>query len=170
MSALKRPSSRGTRLITHASPYHPSVTLFEQDDDVEPGPRRSKRIKLEAMEQTAPVPVRDIESEVQDAGTSISESLKPEADNASKPTSSSSKSARKPKSVKKSLDTPHPAPADWRETYDTIKEMRSRFVAPVDTKGCDQAQLKETDPKVSRTCILSELYSNFCFRTSDLPP
>lgn len=55
----------------------------------------------------------------------------------------------KAKSVPQTLETPHPAPHRWRETYDTIKAMRSRFVAPVDTMGCDQAQTGETNPKVS---------------------
>lgn len=57
---------------------------------------------------------------------------------------------RKPKSIPTALETPHPAPARWQETYDTIKRMRAQIVAPVDTMGCDQAQLKETDPKVPR--------------------
>ena len=58
-------------------------------------------------------------------------------------------SPRKPKPIPTALETPHPAPPRWREAYDTIKRMRQRIVAPVDTMGCDQAQLKETDPKVA---------------------
>lgn len=65
--------------------------------------------------------------------------------------STSSPSKGKTKAIPQSLDVPHPAPSNWRETYNTIKSMRSRFVAPVDTMGCDQAQLKELDPKVSAT-------------------
>ena len=57
-------------------------------------------------------------------------------------------SPRKPKPVPTALRTPHPAPPRWKEAYDTIKRMRARIVAPVDTMGCDQAQFKETDPKV----------------------
>jgi endonuclease III len=34
-------------------------------------------------------------------------------------------------------------PPRWRETYDAIKEIRSHLVAPVDTMGCDRAQLKK---------------------------
>ncbi|KAI0034974.1 DNA glycosylase, partial [Vararia minispora EC-137] len=56
-----------------------------------------------------------------------------------------SQSPRKP--VRAKLDVPHPAPEHWREVYDAIKEMRSKFVAPVDTMGCALAQQHETDPK-----------------------
>ncbi|EDR10802.1 uncharacterized protein LACBIDRAFT_146613, partial [Laccaria bicolor S238N-H82] len=55
------------------------------------------------------------------------------------------------------LKTPHPEPERWKETYDTIKEMRSNFVAPVDTMGCDQAQFKESDPKSRRFATLVSL-------------
>lgn len=57
-------------------------------------------------------------------------------------------SPKKRKPVQQELATPHPAPERWQETYDAIKEMRSKIVAPVDTMGCDTAQRKETDPKV----------------------
>ncbi|EGN96402.1 hypothetical protein SERLA73DRAFT_170779 [Serpula lacrymans var. lacrymans S7.3] len=67
------------------------------------------------------------------------------------------KSPRKPKPIQQSLKVPHPAPPRWRETYDTIKEMRSHIVAPVDTMGCDQAQLKESDPKSQRFSTLVSL-------------
>ncbi|KAH9890497.1 DNA glycosylase, partial [Cubamyces lactineus] len=66
-------------------------------------------------------------------------------------------SPRKPKTIPTALETPHPAPPRWREAYDAIKRMRSRIVAPVDTMGCDQAQLKETDPKNQRFSTLVSL-------------
>lgn len=47
------------------------------------------------------------------------------------------------------LTVPHPAPAQWQEVYSMIVEMRSREVAPVDTMGCQLAQMGETDPVVS---------------------
>lgn len=59
-----------------------------------------------------------------------------------------SASPRKPKPVPQSLAVPHPAPPRWKEAYDAIKRMRENILAPVDTMGCDQAQLKEVDPKV----------------------
>ncbi|EPQ50587.1 DNA glycosylase [Gloeophyllum trabeum ATCC 11539] len=69
---------------------------------------------------------------------------------------SSSSSVRRSKRVKVE-NNPHPAPVNWRETYDTIKEMRSRIKAPVDTMGCDQAQLKEQEPKNQRFATLVSL-------------
>ncbi|KZP13803.1 DNA glycosylase [Athelia psychrophila] len=70
---------------------------------------------------------------------------------------STSSSPRKPKAVKQTLETPHPAPPHWQETYDTIKEMRAQIVAPVDTMGCDRAQLKESEPKNQRFATLVSL-------------
>ncbi|KIM83518.1 hypothetical protein PILCRDRAFT_69283, partial [Piloderma croceum F 1598] len=55
------------------------------------------------------------------------------------------------------LKTPHPVPPRWWETYDAIKEMRSQIVAPVDTMGCDQAQLKEMNLKNRRFSTLMSL-------------
>ena len=65
--------------------------------------------------------------------------------------SSEPASPKKPKAIKQALKKPHPAPARWRETYDAIKEMRSRFTAPVDTMGCDTAKWKEIDLRVPDT-------------------
>jgi len=42
----------------------------------------------------------------------------------------SAASRKKPKAIKLALEKPHRAPAHWREMYDAIKEMRSRFPAP----------------------------------------
>jgi endonuclease-3 len=58
------------------------------------------------------------------------------------------KAPKKQKPVRQSLDTPHPTPEHWKEQYETIKSMRARLKAPVDTMGCDQAQNGEIDPKV----------------------
>ncbi|KAF8835780.1 DNA glycosylase [Paxillus ammoniavirescens] len=68
-----------------------------------------------------------------------------------------SRSPKKPKAIPQSLEVPHPAPTKWKEAYDAIKEMRSGIVAPVDTMGCDQAQLKEQDPKNQRFATLVSL-------------
>ena len=76
-----------------------------------------------------------------------------------------SASPQKPKAIKQALDKPHPAPEAWRETYDSIKEMRSRFPAPVDTMGCDTAKWKEMDPRVRDT---RDGLSFFVFSGSDL--
>ncbi|KAJ7932710.1 DNA glycosylase [Mycena leptocephala] len=58
------------------------------------------------------------------------------------------KSPQKSKTLyKKALAIPHPAPQDWRQVFDCIKEMRSKTTAPVDTMGCHMAQRYETEPK-----------------------
>ena len=71
------------------------------------------------------------------------------------PSPSKAKSPSKPKPIPQSLAIPHPAPPNWREIYDTIKSMRSQFIAPVDTMGCAEAQTGETEPRVS--CLSSTL-------------
>ncbi|KAF9501714.1 DNA glycosylase [Pleurotus eryngii] len=85
-------------------------------------------------------------------------SILAESSKAKKPKRSTPvRSPRKPRAIQQSLDKPHPAPEHWRETYDAIKEMRSKIVAPVDTMGCDQAQYKETEPKNQRFATLVSL-------------
>lgn len=130
-------SSKTARIKAQASPYHTSVTLFKIEDDTQPGPSTSRRSRRVKIEDDASIPIADLEDII--AGP------KPASKAMKKPT----KSPRKSKPIQQALETPHPSPPNWKETYDTIKEMRSTFVAPVDTMGCDQAQLKEKDPKVS---------------------
>jgi endonuclease-3 len=62
------------------------------------------------------------------------------------------KAPKKQKLIRQSLDKPHPAPEHWKAQYDTIKSMRARIKAPVDTMGCEQAQNGETIPKVHICC------------------
>ena len=176
---------QATRLSSRISDFDSRVTIFEPGsgpssssfssklkaedvddqlvDEPEGSPIRSrKRIKL--CSETG---VADIE-ELVHVGTTPSGSRKfvetKGLDNSSptpkpSPSDSSSKfkSPSKLKSVPQTLKTPHPAPPQWRETYDTIKSMRSRFVAPVDSMGCAQAQTGEAEPRVSllsRCCLL----------------
>jgi endonuclease-3 len=134
-------SSKGTRLTAHASPFHSAVTLFEAGDGPDQSiSRRPKRVKLEESASSA---ILDLEDTITDQkhGSPKPGKLRSKAKVTSSP--------RKPKPIPQTLKIPHPAPPRWRETYDAIKEMRSHIVAPVDTMGCDQAQLKEVDPKVS---------------------
>jgi endonuclease-3 len=142
-----------TTLISQQSPVNPSVTLFKlenSDGDLEPGPstppRRSKRVKVEEI-----VKVEAVEEVVDEEFNVLDTKAVPAADKGKKARSgrTASASPRKPKTIKQALDRPHPAPEGWRETYDSIKEMRSRFPAPVDTMGCDTAKWKEMDPRVS---------------------
>ncbi|KAI9436322.1 DNA glycosylase [Lactarius indigo] len=143
-------STRSTRLLAQKSSADQSVSLFKlEDPDDEhldaPDPsvsgRHSKRIKVEANVKTELlVPTKDDDDE--------------EALGGSK---KRAKAKGKAKEIKRALDTPHPAPAHWRETYDAIREMRTRFPAPVDTMGCDTAKWKETDPRNKRFATLISL-------------
>ena len=42
----------------------------------------------------------------------------------------------------------HP-PANWEEIYKTVKEMRKRVLAPVDTMGCETLAEEHMTPRVS---------------------
>ena len=126
------PSTRSTRLLTQQSSADPSVTLFELEPDDHD--RLSKRVKVEA-----------------DAATEVS--VSPQKAKAVK-------AKGKAKEIKQALDTPHPAPPHWRETYDAIREMRARMPAPVDTMGCDTAKWKETDPRVRLSIFFLLLFLN----------
>jgi len=147
MSALKpRASSSAQKWTTRPSPYHSSVTLLEPKNVAKSpplSPRRSKRLRLESdsaslvnAENTVLPTVDTIEETATTSSSSKSEKKR-------------TTSPRKPKTIPQSLANPHPAPPKWREAYDAIKEIRSRVLAPVDTMGCDQAQHKESDPKVN---------------------
>lgn len=72
---------------------------------------------------------------------------------ANSPTKLHTPTKSKVKQVPQALAVPHPVPPNWKETYDTIKAMRSRFVAPVDTMGCDQAQTGESEPRVKSSSL-----------------
>jgi endonuclease-3 len=131
-------------LTAHASPFNSAVTLFQADD--QSIPRRSKRVKLE-------------ESILADLEDTITDERDQPLENSAKKTANAkiSRSPTKRKPIPQTLKTPHPAPVRWREAYDAIKNMRSHIIAPVDTMGCDQAQLKEADPKVSFHFFCHEL-------------
>lgn len=147
MSTRNATASSSRRIAGRASEFHPSVTLYEiKAEEIEEPLRRSKRVKVEQKLEILP----DLEDFklVQDTPkrtVSISKSSSP------------AKSPVKAKPIPQALKTPHPEPERWKETYDTIKEMRSNFVAPVDTMGCDQAQFKESDPKSRRFATLVSL-------------
>lgn len=158
MSALKRtlasPAS-SPQLTSHVSHHNAAVTIFQlssHEDDIEHSPRRSKRVKTRNNADTEGQPGLDklsqyalsVKSWKTDADATTSGAALPSP---SRPRDVQA-SPKKFKAIPQSLATPHPPPSSWRETYDTIKDMRSRFVAPVDTMGCDTAQHKETDPKV----------------------
>lgn len=156
-------STRSTRLVAQQSSTDQSVTLFklehDPDDQYEhldsPDPsmaeRHSKRIKVEAKAENDD----DDDEALLSAGNGKSRKrAKAPAPPASP---QKAKAKAKTKEIKRALDTPHPAPALWRETYDAIREMRARFPAPVDTMGCDTAKWKETDPRNKRFATLISL-------------
>ncbi|KAI0628808.1 DNA glycosylase [Trametes polyzona] len=159
-------------LVARQSQYHSAVTLYEPAEEVAII-RRSKRLKVDSRSTT-----EQSENNTSVARTTGSDALPSTPQTKKKrtakllkveeepttlavpspgPSKRKSASPRKPKPIPTALETPHPAPPHWRETYDTIKRMRSRIVAPVDTMGCDQAQLKETDPKNQRFSTLVSL-------------
>ncbi|OCH86194.1 DNA glycosylase [Obba rivulosa] len=171
MSALKRRAS--PVLTARSSPYHSSVTLFDTSDtNPATAVRRSKRLKVtvepdasaddEHNAVTPPSPAKKGATRkrvIVKAEATLDTKLEESSIELPNPSRGKGKGAppRKSKSVPQSLEVPHPAPPRWRETYDTIKEMRSRIVAPVDTMGCAQAQLKEQDPKNQRFATLVSL-------------
>ena len=155
MPAIKRNAS--PELLGHPSPYHASVTLFEPD--AESTLRRSKRVKVK-QEEDLPT-VKELKVTKTRAATSSTPAkastsaikvedieLKLVKSTSSSRTGTPVSPAKKAKPVQQALAVPHPAPPRWKEAYDAIKTMREHIVAPVDTMGCDQAQYKETDPKV----------------------
>ncbi|KAF9009598.1 DNA glycosylase [Cyathus striatus] len=183
MSSLKRPlSARITRLAARQSPYHSSVTLLEAQEDPPDSPRRSKRIKTEiaVKEEVEEERIADLEDLVPNTpkktkakprATKIKKekvkkveeedlpAVKTERGSTISPVKKETpqKSPKKQKPIPQSLAVPHPAPERWREVYDLIKEMRSTFIAPVDTMGCDQSQFRETEPKNRRFATLVSL-------------
>ncbi|KXN91920.1 hypothetical protein AN958_11305 [Leucoagaricus sp. SymC.cos] len=132
---------------TRQSAFNPSVTLFEPDDieDSFPSPEPPQRKKRIKTEQDA------------EASSSSTPSKRQKTDAASPRKVVKAASPKKPKPIPQALASPHPVPEKWQEVYDTIKEMRSRFTAPVDTMGCDQAQYQESDPKNRRFSTLIAL-------------
>ena len=135
-------------LLARQSRFSTSVTLYEVPDPstAEPPVRRSKRAKVN-QEEIPSIP----ESNATDPGSAESSTVVVKTEiTTPKTRSAKSASPKKAKPIPQALAVPHPAPARWKEAYDTIKSMRERIVAPVDTMGCDQAQYQETDPKVRR--------------------
>ncbi|KAI9445762.1 DNA glycosylase [Lactarius psammicola] len=146
-------STRPTRLITQQSSADQSVTLFKLEDlddshshspDSSVEGRHPKRIKVET--KASELLLSTGNEEALDNGGKGKNRAK-----------AAPKKAKVFKEIKRALDTPHPAPARWRETYDAIREMRARFPAPVDTMGCDTAKWKEVDPRNKRFATLISL-------------
>lgn len=63
----------------------------------------------------------------------------------------------------------HRPPRDWLETYNTMKAMRSRIIAPVDTMGCERLADPTASPRV-RFPFPSFSRSPFPFPSIQLTP
>ena len=48
------------------------------------------------------------------------------------------------------------APEKWEEIYDSVKEMRKSFLAPVDTMGCETLAEERVSPRVSPVPYFSQ--------------
>ncbi|KAF9651900.1 DNA glycosylase [Thelephora ganbajun] len=171
--------SAPAELYATRSSANPAVTLYNtlakdlasEASGSTPAPRRSKRIKPEDDDGVSHANSSAGDSRVatQKLGPSTKRVKVEHVTNANPPwegeatspkrrsKSSRSKAPKKPKLVQQSLDKPHPAPEHWKEQYGSIKSMRMRVKAPVDTMGCDQAQNGETDPKNRRFATLVSL-------------
>lgn len=168
MSSLKRSPSSSPQLTSHISQHNPSVTIFQlssHQDDIKHSqstPRRSKRVKIQHNTEIpqSDLNVNNLTHDVLADKPAKSRKVSFNATTPDPALPSPSKrrdiqtSPKKFKAIAQSLATPHPPPSRWKEIYDTIKHMRSRFVAPVDTMGCDRAQFQETDPKVIKDLLL----------------
>ncbi|KZT11150.1 DNA glycosylase [Laetiporus sulphureus 93-53] len=167
MATLKRSASPVVSLSTlpQLAGFHSVVLESSQSVESSQGLRRSKRLKVavahvkkesddmkQSVETASQVDIK-IEAEVTTIDVKPSSSRK----TASSPKKKVPASPRKAKPIAQALDVPHPAPAHWRQTYETIEEMRSKVVAPVDTMGCHMPQLAETVPENQRFATLVSL-------------
>ncbi|KAL5528872.1 hypothetical protein ACEPAG_4846 [Sanghuangporus baumii] len=159
--AIKRSASE-TRLVARPSSYSTSVTLYEATDDKntveshdEDTPRRSKRAKrtIQTFEETQ----ETTESSTLSASPESEANQTPKKRKVKKVVPERSSSPKKNKPLRMVLDKPHPAPPRWKEAYDAIKEIRKKYIAPVDTMGCDKAQHNEMDPRAQRLSTLVSL-------------
>lgn len=169
-------TTRVTRLTSRVSEFNSRVTILEPssgpstsnfdgrlEDNVkeeenygtkqEPISPQRKRVKLEIPDLEdlayAPPTTRTPRMTRTARSVKVEEALDEKESELNKsPAKPRGKTKGKAKAIPQALAKPHPAPENWEETYNTIKEMRTKFVAPVDTMGCDSAQTKETDPKV----------------------
>ncbi|KAH0830164.1 hypothetical protein J3R83DRAFT_1513 [Lanmaoa asiatica] len=176
-------STNGVFDLSKASQYHSAVTLYHEapsqdniDSDAHEAqagpstPQRSSRVKQEPTDPETPN--LDVPGDAgKQARTKLTKKTRatPRGKRVKKEVSDSEayreasqrrspkKPTSKPKAIPQTLEVPHPAPAKWADVYAAIKDMRSRIVAPVDTMGCDQAQLGEQDPKNQRFATLVSL-------------
>ncbi|KAI1791571.1 DNA glycosylase [Ganoderma leucocontextum] len=137
----------------HGSPPNTMACPQSSEEGADSAPPPVPTLALRKVEATIDIPALKGPGEEEPSALPSSQPLV----NTERPKQKRASSSRKPKAIPTALETPHPAPARWRETYDTVKRMRARIVAPVDTMGCEQAQLKEAEPKNQRFSTLVSL-------------
>ncbi|KAL0062482.1 alpha,alpha-trehalase nth1 [Marasmius tenuissimus] len=165
-SSLRRSISTrsSTRLATKASLFNSSVTLLELDTSTETE-RPIKRVKLEEHNDS-----EFVQGSIPDLTTELAEETpnkkakarkRPSVDVETKETTlaspSPSKTPRKQKPIRQSLDKPHPAPENWQEVFEKIREMRRHIVAPLDTMGGGHDNSGEQNPQNKRFTTLVTL-------------
>lgn len=141
---------RSARLIAKQSSHSASGTLYKVENATSDSERSppTKRIKLENAE------LDSVETRSRKGKEVVKEEIKLEdveelqSQVKGKRRAAPNSFPKKAKAIRQTLAIPHPAPDRWQEQYDTIKRMRHNIVAPVDTMGCERAQLDETEPKV----------------------
>lgn len=157
----KTPALVGSsNLSKRQSPYNASVTLLEgPPSNTSPdSPRRSNRLQSDSSDQKRQSDITETNltivepTDIED-GDSLSKSRKgtklvTSSRKRKEAISSNTVSPRKVKTIRMSLDDPHPPPENWRDTYAAIKEMRKHGGAPVDEMGCHMAGGPVDDPKV----------------------
>lgn len=140
MSTLPLKRSASPILRPQISSLSSSVTLHTLEAHAGPStPRRSKRPRTNETRSA---------NDQADSIPDVEDLVTPRKNKKYSGVGSTPKTPKTPKPIQQILAKPHPAPEKWRETYESIKAMRATMVAPVDTMGCDQAQILESDPKV----------------------
>ncbi|KAI0738033.1 DNA glycosylase [Daedaleopsis nitida] len=159
---MKRSAINNIHTLARQSPHNSRVTIYDPvelsqaiESTTAGVARRSKRLMVPSEDDTV---TSEDERMAKKRAKTVAKSEEPANKSTSQFVSGASRSKRvtsprKPKPIPTALETPHSAPLQWRETYDTIKRMRESIVAPVDTMGCDRAQLKEADPKRFSTLV-----------------
>ncbi|KAI0046586.1 DNA glycosylase [Auriscalpium vulgare] len=154
---MKRAAVTEPYLSLLASPRDETLDAHLLEENAEAGTsisslRRSKRLKVRREDA-----LQDLEDIVRPAAPGRPKHSPPSNKTVTVRIRSLGVTTIPPKLAHKAVKEPHPEPVGWRDAYDAIKDMRSRIDAPVDTMGCDMAQLKENDPKNKRFITLVSL-------------
>ncbi|KAF8823984.1 hypothetical protein HHX47_DHR9000344 [Lentinula edodes] len=167
MSTRTPRQPQAPKLVTHASDFDASVTLFTLDESESRNAEESSGLEM-SMTRTRRRSMRNLaESESEEETRPVKRVKRVHVHEPSKSRVPEPRSPRKPKQATSSSTpdtpvTPHSAPAHWRQAYSLIHEMRytpsgCARDAPVDTMGCDIAGEAEDEDKNKRFSILISL-------------